>query len=57
MGTFIFLLVIAFFIFVPVYGIHSLRQRHKVRRLQIQEIQERRKRAQRDERERREGLK
>jgi hypothetical protein len=49
MGRFIFLLVIAIFIFVPVYGIHSLRQRHKVRRLQIQEIQERRARAKREE--------
>ena len=43
MGTFIFFLVIAIIIFIPVYSIHSLRQRHKVRRMQIQEMKDRKR--------------
>jgi hypothetical protein len=41
MGTFIFLLVIGIIIFIPVYGIHTQRQRGKVRRMQIKEMKDR----------------
>jgi hypothetical protein len=34
-------LVIAIIIFIPAYGIHSIRQRGKVRRLQIKEMKDR----------------
>jgi hypothetical protein len=44
MGTLIFLLVIAIIIFIPAYGIHSIRQRSKVRRLQIRDLQARERR-------------
>jgi hypothetical protein len=41
MGTFIFVLVLAIIIFIPAYGIHSIRQRGKVRRLQIKDLKAR----------------
>ena len=41
MGTFIFFLVIAIIIFIPVYGIHQKRQQGKVRRMQIKDLKAR----------------
>jgi hypothetical protein len=41
MGTFIFLLVIAIIMFIPVYGIHQKRKQGKLRRLQIKDLEAR----------------